>query len=149
MTRDAVLSPRALKRPLHRRALALVWALLFLFGTGREALALHPCPHHGGRWGGVVASEAPSSHQGHHGSPVHSHAEAGDSGRHTQAPEHAGPCTCGSACQASGAVALPGASATQPGVEVIADLSATILEHGVSLLPRPSHFLPFAQAPPV
>lgn len=81
------------------RLLALLGALLFLFGRTGEEFGVGACPHHGlAALAGAVQHGAPPAGHGPHD---HGHAGAAE---HTPEPgsphRHAGPCTCGGPCHA-------------------------------------------------
>jgi hypothetical protein len=146
-----------MKRPLHRRAAALLWALAFVLVTVGEGFGLHPCPHHGAAAADVVGGadvHAADHGGGHAASPAHSHAPSG--GAHTTAPatehdpgqSHSGPCTCGSACQAGAGAAIPPATQAAPAAPENTASQAAWFQAATPVRLRPPHFLPFAQAPP-
>lgn len=144
---------RLRERSLHRRVIALFWALAFVLGTVDEGFGLHPCPHHDG--GAHAAPAARSGHAGHHAAPApdgHNDgataATAADDLGHAPADSHDGPCTCGGACQAGPGVALPALAQPEPAAS-IGPATAPRLPAGADRhRQRPPHFLPFSQAPP-
>ena len=145
-------APVARPRPLYRRFAALLWAVAFLLGTAGEGFGLHPCPHHGN--GAAAAPHAGAQDAEHAGHSVDvaagSHAVHGTSdAAHPESHDpHGGPCTCGSACQASAGAALP-SDVPQPFGETAVSRSIPgVVTEGLPAPIRPPHVLPFAQAPP-
>lgn len=143
-----------MKRPLHRRASALLWALAFVLGTVGEGFGLRACPHHDATSDREDVSSA-AGHGAHHAPAAGADcadpaATPAAGGHHEQAPgkHHEGPCTCDAACQAATGVALPGsvqeAPSTPATVGGVADAHPADEPH----LSRPAYFLPFSLAPP-
>ena len=132
-----------------------------------EGFALHPCPHHEG-----LAAHADAASTDPHGADEahpheHHHAEgdrggdpapaSGDCHAHGGAAvapdgdshdEHAGPCTCGSACQATAGVAMPSLPGAPPVDVVVAPQRSLLPAMEAPALGWPPYFLPLAQAPP-
>lgn len=140
--------PHSMKQPLHRRVFALLWAIAFVLGTAGDGFGLHPCPHHDGGTaeGSEAGNETLSAHHGHAAEAEVAHTS--EAGHETPDQGHTGPCTCGSACQASAGVALPGGDFSQPTAEVVAAAAAAIVASDARVASRPPYFLPFALAPP-
>lgn len=163
------LPPRANRRPLRRRAYALLWALAFVLGTVGEGFGLHACPHHEGVGADhAAAAEHDAGHEPHGDATAPRGAMAGHDGADTVGSEgchsghaarhtgdsadphddHSGPCTCGSVCQAPAGLAVPAIPRLEPFAAAVSAARAAPPTAESTAPTRPPYFLPFAQAPP-
>lgn len=134
------------RSPLDR-LFALLLAVLFLGSTAGDGLGLDPCPHHAPA---AAHGSAPSHGSAGVGAAAHAHhAPSSPSAPAPDGPaDHSGACTCIGGCVAGTGAAL----AAPPPVAFRAHLVAHVAAGPAAasdFVPRlPSHFLPYALAPP-
>ena len=131
------------ERRIHERAMAALFAAVFLFVMWGDAYGLHTCPHHD--WLPVSASDAELAPVNEHGD---SHGEAG-AHQASEHESHAGPCTCIGDCESTSS-AVPLAPSANGG----GDPPATVLPFSTTRAVSPDlddsqYRLPFPNPPPL
>ena len=126
--------------PLFR--LTALWALLvFAFGWGGDALALHPCPHHS-----AIAQTGAAADDGH---GAGHHATAGEEAPDAQdAESHAGGCSCVVACAGSADVLAAAPADVRVAEGALRAIRIILASNGAVLPGRLEYLLPYPTAPP-
>lgn len=128
------------------RLISLASALSLVLAGATDAYGLHRCAHHDALPGESAAGT--TDHGAHAAVPGDAHATSHQHGA-PQSGEHESGCTCVGHCAGAPGIATPDGVGTS---ELQLECSSECATPPAADAPRPdhaSHFLPFAQAPPL